>query len=96
MKIKLQALLEKKTSELTISYTRIGWFNIRNLRLLKSLREKMLLKWPTIRMIVLKSAGVHPENSDERSTCKRQASAYQQKTMQLVRKWFTQRLHPPT
>ena len=37
-----------------------------------------------------------PEGSRERSTCKRQAPANQQATMQKVRKWFTERLHPPT
>jgi len=37
-----------------------------------------------------------PEGSAERSTCRRQAPPYQRKTMESVRKWFTQRLHPPT
>jgi hypothetical protein len=37
-----------------------------------------------------------PEGSAERSACRRQAPPYQKKTMQDVRKWFAQRLHPPT
>jgi hypothetical protein len=36
------------------------------------------------------------ENSNERATCHRQAPANQRNKMQSERKWFSQRLHPPT
>lgn len=91
----LQILLEKKVAGLSISYTRSDG-SIQELTIAEILKRK-----DAFEMAYNPNDGVEirwgaPENSDERSTCQRQASAYQQKTMQAVRKWFIQRLHPPT
>jgi hypothetical protein len=95
IKEKLQALLEKKTSELTISYTRSdGSAHQLSLDEILDRKEAFEMAYNPNDCIEIRWGA--RENSDERSTCKRQASAYQQKTMQAVRKWFTQRLHPPT
>ena len=37
-----------------------------------------------------------PENSEERSSCKRRVPAAQLEKMRTVRRWFQKRLHPPT
>jgi hypothetical protein len=95
MKNKLNSLLEKKVSELTISYTRTDGSE-------QQLTVKELLeRRAAFEMGYNPNDGVEirwgaPENSKERSTCKRHAPPYQQATMQKVRKWFNQRLHPPT
>ena len=95
IKQRLQSLLEKNVSELTITYTRSDGSS-QELTLAEILKRKEAFEMaynpndcPEIRWGA-------PENSDERATCRRQAPPYQQKTMQSLRKWFTQRLHPPT
>lgn len=95
IKNKLQALLEKKTSELTISYTRSDGSN-QELTLAEILQRKDAFEMAYNPNDCTEVRWGAPENSAERSTCKLQTSAYQQKTMQAVRKWFNQRLHPPT
>ena len=95
IKIDLQILLDKKVAGLSISYTRSDG-SIQELTIAEILKRK-----DAFEMAYNPNDGIEirwgaPENSDERSTCHRQASAYQQKTMQAVRKWFIQRLHPPT
>jgi hypothetical protein len=95
IKMKLQSLLDKKTSELTISYTRSDGSS-QELSLAEILKRR-----DAFEMAYNPNDGIEirwgaPENSDERSTCRRQAPSNQQKTMQSVRKWFTRRLHPPT
>jgi hypothetical protein len=92
---KLQSLLDKTVSELTISYTRSDGSS-QELTVAELLKRR-----DAFEMAYNPNDGVEirwgaPQNSDERSTCHRQAPPYQQKTMQSVRKWFIQRLHPPT
>jgi hypothetical protein len=95
IKTKLQSLLDKKVSELTISYTRSDGSS-QELTVAEILKRR-----DAFEMAYNPNDGIEirwgaPENSDERATCHRQAPANQQKTMQSVRKWFKQRLHPPT
>ncbi len=95
IKLKLQVILEKRTSELTINYTRSDG-STQQLSLAEILDRKEAFEMAYNPNDCIEVRWGAPENSNERSTCKRQASGYQQKTMQSVRKWFTQRLHPPT
>ena len=92
---KLQALLEKKTAELTISYTRTDGSE-QALTISEILRRKEAFE-----MAYNPNDGIEirwgaPEGSEERSTCRRVAPPGQHKTMQSVREWFQKRLHPPT
>jgi hypothetical protein len=95
IKNKLQSLLDKKVSGLTISYTRSDGSS-------KELTIAEILKRRDAFGIAYNpNDGIEirwgaPVNSDERGTCHRQAPSNQQKTMQSVRKWFNKRLHPPT
>lgn len=95
IKDKLQALLDKKVSELTITYSRSDGSpqELSVAEILKRINDFEMAYNPNDCAEIRWGA---PENSTERATCKRQASAYQQKTMQSVRKWFSERLHPPT
>ncbi len=95
IRTELQALLEKRVSALTFSYTRSDG-SAQELTVAEVLarREAFEMAYnpndcPEIRWGA-------PENSQERSTCRRQASPYQRQVMETVRKWFQQRLHPPT
>jgi hypothetical protein len=95
IKKKLQSLLDKKVSELTISYTRSDGSS-QELSVAEILKRRSAFE-----MAYNPNDGVEirwgaPENSDERATCHRHAPLNQQNTMQSVRKWFSQRLHPPT
>jgi hypothetical protein len=95
IKSSLQSLLEKKVSELKITYTRSdGSSRELTVREILQRRDAFEMAYNPNDCIEIRWGA--PENSDERSTCRRQAPPYQQKTMQSVRKWFTQRLHPPT
>lgn len=92
---KLKELLEEKVAELSIIYTRTDGSEQR-----LSLKE-ILERKDSFEMAYNPNDGIEirwgaPENSAEISTCKRRSPAYQQKTMQSVRKWFSERLHPPT
>lgn len=95
IQLQLQTLLEKKCSELTITYTRSDGSE-QPLTLSEILKRKEAFEMAYNPNDCVEIRWGAPENSEERSTCKRQASAYQQKTMVAVRKWFSQRLHPPT
>ncbi len=91
----LQELLDKKVSELTISYTRSDG-SAQKLTVAEILKRR-----DAFEMAYNPNDGVEirwgaPENSSERATCRRHAPVNQQKTMQAVRKWFNKRLHPPT
>jgi len=95
IKNKLQSLLNKKVSELTISYTRSDGSS-QELTVAEILKRRDVFE-----MAYNPNDGIEihwgaPENSDERATCHRQAPSNQQKTMQSVRKWFNKRMHPPT
>ncbi len=94
-KEKLLHLLEKKTQELFIVYTRTDGSSQK-----LTVRE-LLDRQQAFEMAYNPNDGVEirwgaPENSAERSTCKRQAPAWQRENMGKVRKWFSSRLHPPT
>jgi hypothetical protein len=95
LKNKLQALLEKKVSGLTISYNRSDG-SPQELTVAEVLKRRVAFE-----MAYNPNDGVEirwgaPEKSEERATCHRQAPVNQQKTMQSARKWFNKRLHPPT
>ncbi len=92
---KLQSLLEKKISDLSITYTRSDGSS-QKLSLAEILKRK-----DAFEMAYNPNDGVEirwgaPENSSERSTSKRHAPPYQQNTMKSLRKWFHNRQHPPT
>jgi hypothetical protein len=95
IKEKLQRLLDKKVSELSITYTRTNGSS-QELTLGDILKRR-----DAFEMAYNPNDGAEirwgaPEKSEERSTCKRYAPQNQLKTMQSVRKWFNKRLHPPT
>lgn len=95
VKKKLQTLLDKKTSELSITYIRSDGSN-QELTISEILKRR-----DSFEIGYNPNDGVEirwgaPEKSRERSTCRRQAPANQRQTMQNVRKWFINRLHPPT
>ena len=95
IKANLQRLLDQKVSERSISYIRSdGSTQELTIAELLARREAFEMAYNPNDGIEIRWGA--PENSQERSTCKRHASGYQQKTMLAVRKWFTQRLHPPT
>jgi hypothetical protein len=95
IKNKLQSLLDKKVSELTISYIRSDGSS-QELTVAEILKRRDAFEMAYNPNDCIEIRWGAPENSDERATCHRQAPSNQQKTMQSVRKWFTQRLHPPT
>lgn len=91
----VQSLFDRKSSELTITYTRSDG-SLQKLTLSEILKRRDAFEMaynpndgPEIRWGA-------PENSEERSTCKRQAPASQVEKMKSVRTWFSKRLHPPT
>jgi hypothetical protein len=95
VKKKLQSILDQKISELSISYTRTNG-SVQKLTVGEILKRK-----DTFEMAYNPNDGIEirwgaPENSDERSTCRRHASSKQLETMRSVRTWFHKRLHPPT
>lgn len=92
---KLQALLDEKVSALTISYTRSDGSS-RELTLAEILKRRASFEMAYNPNDCIEIRWGAPENSDERATCHRHAPPNQQNTMQSVRKWFIQRLHPPT
>ena len=94
-KEKLQTILEKKATELSISYIRTDGSH-QELTIAEILRRR-----DAFEMAYNPNDGIEirwgaTENSSEMSTCKRKAPQNQQKIMLDVRKWFIQRLHPPT
>ncbi|HPT21269.1 MAG TPA: hypothetical protein PLR88_04920 [Bacteroidales bacterium] len=95
VKNRLQSVLDKKVSELSISYTRT------NGSIQKLTVGEILKRRDAFEMAYNPNDGIEirwgaPENSEERSTCRRHAPANQLATMNSVRKWFNKRLHPPT
>jgi hypothetical protein len=78
---------DKKVSELTISYTRSdGSSQILTLAEILKRKEAFEMAYNPNDGIEIRWGA--PENSDERSTCRRQSPPYQQKTMHAVRKWL--------
>lgn len=95
IKMKLQGLLDKKVSEISISYTRTNG-SVQNLTL-----AEILARRDAFEMAYNPNDGIEirwgaPENSEERASCRRHAPSYQLETMRAVRTWFHKRLHPPT
>ncbi|HWS01184.1 MAG TPA: hypothetical protein VN249_11245 [Prolixibacteraceae bacterium] len=95
VKKNLESLLEKKLSELSITYTRTDGSEQR-----LTLGE-ILQRRDAFEMAYNPNDGIEirwgaPENSQERSTCKRRVPASQLAKMNTVRVWFNKRLHPPT
>jgi len=92
---KLQKILQDQVSELFITYYRSdGSPQKLTLKEILDRQETFEMGWnpndgPEIRWGA-------PENSEERSSCKRKAPAAQLEKMKSFRKWFQQRLHPPT
>ena len=91
----LQSLLDQKASELTITYTHADG------TLQKLTMGEILKRRDAFEMAYNPNDGIEirwgaPENSDERSKCRRHAPAYQIEKMMSVRNWFSKRLHPPT
>ena len=95
LKNKIQNLLEKKVAELTINYTRSDG-SIQELTLTEILKRKDALEMAYNPNDCVETRWGAPDNSEEKATCRRHAPSNQQATMQKVRTWFTQRLHPPT
>jgi hypothetical protein len=95
VKEEMETLLHKKASELTITYLRSnGSEQTLTMKEILARRESFEMAYnpndgPEIRWGA-------PENSEERSTCRRKAPAGQQQKMLEFRIWFQKRLHPPT
>ncbi len=91
----LESILGRKASQLTITYIRSDgspW----TLTL-----EQILERSASFEMAYNPNDGPElrwgaPENSAERSTCRRYAPAVQTEKMRAARHWFSKRLHPPT
>jgi len=95
VKKNLEALLEKKLSELSITYTRSNGTEQR-LTIAEILKRREAFE-----MAYNPNDGIEirwgaPDNCEERSTCHRHVSADQLGKMRSVRVWFQKRLHPPT
>jgi hypothetical protein len=95
IKKNLTSLLDKKVSDLSITYTRT------NGSPQKLTVGEILKRRDAFEMAYNPNDGVEirwgaPENSEERSTCHRHAPSGQIETMRSVRTWFHKRLHPPT
>ena len=95
IKKRLEALLSKKISELSITYIRTNGTG-QTLTL-----NEILNRIGAFEMAYNPNDGIEirwgaPENSDERSTCRRKVPAGQLEKMRSVRVWFQKRLHPPT
>lgn len=95
IKKRLQEVLDKKVAELTISYTRTDG-STQNLTIAEILNRRAAFEMAYNPNDCVEIRWGAPENSAERSTGKRKAPSNHQATMQKVRPWFTQRLHPPT
>ena len=95
IKKRLQEVLDKKVAELTISYIRTDG-STQDLTIAEILNRRAAFEIAYNPNDCVEIRWGAPENSAERSTGKRKAPSNQQATMQKVRTWFTQRLHPPT
>jgi len=95
VKKNLQELLTRKISELTITYTRTNGAE-QTLTL-----EEVLKRREAFEVAYNPNDGIEirwgaPENSEERSTCRRHVPNNQMEKMRSVQGWFRKRLHPPT
>lgn len=95
VKKNLEELLEKKLSELSITYTRSnGTEQILTIREILKRRDAFEMAYNPNDGAEIRWGA--PENSEERATCKRRVPASQLEKMKSVRVWFQKRLHPPT
>ena len=95
MKKKLQSILDKTVSELSVNYTRTDGSQQ------KLTVGEILKRSDAFEMAYNPNDGIEirwgaPENSAERSTCHRRVPPGQLEKMRSVRVWFSKRLHPPT
>lgn len=95
VKKSLEELLNRKLSELSITYTRTNGME-QKLTLSEILKRKEAFE-----MAYNPNDGIEirwgaPEGSEERASCKRKVPANQLARMNAVRGWFNKRLHPPT
>ena len=92
---RLRSLLEKRSSELSITYRRSDVSD-------QTLTVKEILeRRDEFEMAYNPNDGAEirwgaPANSMERLVCRRKAPSSQIQTMNSVRHWFSKRLHPPT
>jgi hypothetical protein len=91
----LQSIFDRKTSELSITYTRSDG-SLQRLTL-----DEILKRREAFEMAYNPNDGPEirwgaPENSEERAMCRRHSPASQVEKMRSVRMWFSKRLHPPT
>lgn len=95
VKENMQDLLNKKLTELSITYTRNnGTEQVLTISELLKRREAFEMAYNPNDGAEIRWGA--PENSEERSTCKRRVPASQLEKMKSVRVWFQKRLHPPT
>lgn len=92
---KLMSIIEKKAASLSITYTKSDG-TPQKLSVADLLKRK-----DAFEMTYNPNDGIEirwgaPENSEERSTCRRSAPRTQQESMNKIRPWFHKRLHPPT
>ena len=95
VKKNLESRLAKKTNELSITYTRSNG-DKQTLTIAEILKRKDAFELAYNPNDGAEIRWGAPENSEERSTCKRHVPAGQLATMNKVRIWFQKRLHPPT
>ncbi len=95
VKKNLEELLDRKLSELSITYIRSnGTEQMLTLREILKRRDAFEMAYNPNDGIEIRWGA--PENSEERSTCRRHVPAGQLQTMRKVQVWFHKRLHPPT
>jgi hypothetical protein len=95
VKKNLEEFLARKVAELSITYTRTdGSQQALTLEEILKRRDAFEMAYNPNDCIEVRWGA--PENSAERSTCRRHVPGYQAETMRSVRSWFHKRLHPPT
>jgi hypothetical protein len=95
VKAKLEEFLARKVSELSISYIRTNGQE-QNLTIQEILKRRDAFEMAYNPNDCVEVRWGAPENSEERSSCKRHVPASQLEKMRQVRVWFQKRLHPPT
>jgi len=92
---KLQTILDRKVSDLSITYNGTdGSAQKLTIADILSRREAFEMAYNPNDGIEIRWGA--PEKSAERSKCRRRAPASQLEKMRSARKWFSERLHPPT
>jgi len=92
---KLQAVLDRKVSDLSITYDGTdGTAQKLTIAEILARREAFEMAYNPNDSVEIRWGA--PEKSTERSKCRRRAPANQLEKMRAARKWFSERLHPPT